>query len=110
MKFANEWKCRWRKTICVGCSFPELSTKNTRNIMLLCFSYGVAFSSISTMVSASATYMNTPLQLSQVSFHFQFLALFVFYAEPHIVFSPFLLLLIHAFGVDFHDHVSDSMV
>jgi len=64
--------------ICVGCSFAELNTKNTRISVLLCFSYGVAFSSISRMVSASATYMNTPLQLSQVSCHFQVLALFVF--------------------------------
>ena len=71
--------------ICVGCSFPELSTKNTRNNVLLCFSYGVAFSSISRMVAASAMYMNTPLQLSQVSCHFQFLALFVFCATVHTV-------------------------
>ena len=27
MKFANEWKYRWRKMICIGCSFPELSYK-----------------------------------------------------------------------------------
>ena len=87
MKFANEWKYRGRKMICVWCSFLELSTKNTRNSVLLCFSYGVAFSSISRMVAASATYMNTPLQLSQVSCHFQFLALFVFCATVRTVTS-----------------------
>jgi hypothetical protein len=80
-------KYRWWQIIYVGCSFPELSTKNTRNSVLLCFSYGVAFSSISRMVAASATYMNTPLQLSQVSCHFQFLALFVFCATVHTVTS-----------------------
>jgi hypothetical protein len=66
------------KMMPVGRSCHALHTRNTRNIVLPCFSYGVAFSSISRMVSASATYMNTPLQLSQVSCQFQFLALFAF--------------------------------
>jgi len=49
--------------------------------MLPCFSYGVAFSSISRMVSAIATYMNSPLQLSQVEYpgSSQHAPLFVFY-------------------------------
>jgi hypothetical protein len=56
-------------------AFHEPHTKNTTNTVLLCFSYGVAFSSISRMVSASAAYMNTALQLSQVACQFQFSAL-----------------------------------
>jgi hypothetical protein len=84
MKFANEWKYRWRKMICVGHSFPELGTKNIRKSVLLSFSYGVGFSSISRMVSASAAYMNTPLQLSQVSCHFQLLALLYYFALQSI--------------------------